>query len=437
MCKQFQEGYKQFLDQAKTEKEVIRKVLGRCKAAGFRRFTGGFEQTCHPGEKWIHTIRGKGAVIAVAGRRPLRDGVKIVAAHTDSPRLDLKPVPVCEEDGFVYLKTHYYGGMKLYQWMCIPLALHGSAVDARGNVIDLSVGEKDGDPVFYISDLLPHLSPEWKEQKAGALITGEQMALLAGMDPSALYGALTLNGDQRVDFRTAEFEAVPAQKASDIGMDRRMTAAYGQDDRSCVYAALEALLGCSEIPEYTCALMLSDQEETGSESSAGLYSEAFLEMLDCMARQQGTDRGRMMAKAECLSADVVCGYDPVFPEVTDRQNTAHLGKGMTVSRYTGRGGKKGNHSASAAFLAKFTSVLDDNQVEWQCGEMGAVDAGGGTTVSKCMARWGAEVLDVGIPLLSMHSPMEVSAKADLWNLYRGIRAFFLDRSAHWCDTIIY
>lgn len=448
MTGKYFEEYKRFLDKGKTETETVRMVWEMALSQGFRPFPGEREReecpvSYQPGERLIQNIRGKGLVLAVIGNRPLKEGCKMIAAHVDSPRLDLKPEPLHEKEGLVYLKTHYYGGIKKYQWTCIPMALHGRLTDRNGQTRTVVIGENQGEPVLGISDLLYHLSGNQMEQRAEEAVPGEKLQLLSGIwgsEGTGDAGVRTYLKEQfdldMEDLKTAEFEAVPAWKASDFGLDRSMISAYGQDDRVCAYGAVRALFD-SGIPEFTSVVLLSDQEEVGSESSAGLRSRAFLELLSHVAESQNTSLYRVMAKAECLSADVVCGHDPMYPEATDFQNTAKMGKGMVMVRYTGRGGKKGNHSASAAFMGKISGILEENQILWQCGEMGAVDAGGGTTVAKCLAEWGAEVLDVGVPLLSMHSPMELSAKADIWNFYLGMKAFLKDSKPHLCENVLY
>ena len=440
MVNRYCEEYKTFLNHAKTETETVREVLNLARKQGFQDFERKADTVYHPGEKWIQTIRGKGAVLCVIGRQSLECGCKMTAAHIDSPHLDLKPVPLDENHGIFYLKTHYYGKIKKYQWTCIPLALHGICADAQGKGHSAVIGESPQDPVFGISDLLPHLSEAQMAKSMEQGIAGEQLQLLAGLaqDGKSVADLFYESfGWNEKELLTAEFRAVPSAKARDLGMDRSMILAYGQDDRVCVYGAVRALLDLEEIPEYTSFVFLADKEEVGSESSAGMYSAAFLEMLLAIGKSEGADPGTVMAKAECLSADVICAYDPMFPAVTDEKNTAKLGNGMVLVRYTGRGGKKGNSEASAGFMAKVSDFLDKAQVDWQCGEMGAVDAGGGTTVAKCMAHWGVEVLDVGVCMLNMHAPMEVTAKRDIWNFYRGIKAFFQDSRRHCCDEILY
>ena len=447
MREQYCEDYKAFLNQAKTETEAVRTVWELAKAQGFQdvaKLDEAAKQAAGvPGTRLIQNIRGKGLALAIVGKKPISQGSKVIAAHVDSPRLDLKPEPLSQKEGLIYLKTHYYGGIKKYQWTCIPMALHGKIVDRNGNARTVVIGEKAGDPLFGVSDLLPHLAGAQMAKSAEEAITGEQLQLLAGIagsdgwDQTVRQRLKELCGIDPEDFKTAEFEAVPTFPAADYGLDRSMIGAYGQDDRSCGYGAVRALLDLEEIPEYTSFVLLADQEEVGSESSAGLYSSAFLEMAAILAESSGVSLYRVLAKMECLSADVICAYDPMFPETADPQNTARLGGGLAVVRYTGRGGKKGNHSAAAAFLAKMRDIFEENHVIWQCGEMGAADAGGGTTVAKCLAGWGAEVLDVGIPLLSMHAPLEISAREDVWNYYLGMRAFLEDKRPHECDRVMY
>ena len=440
MINRYCEEYKGFLNRAKTETETVREVLRMAQEKGFQSFHRDADRIYHPGEKWIQIIRGKGAVLCIIGRKNLDQGCKMVAAHIDSPHLDLKPVPLDENRGIIYLKTHYYGKIKKYQWTCIPLALHGIYADAQGQGHSIVIGEDTKDPIFSISDLLPHLSASQMAKSMEEGISGEQLQLLSGLEHygksvSELFEQVC--GLKERELLTAEIRAVPSANARDLGMDRSMILAYGQDDRVCAYGAARALLDLEEVPEYTSFVFLADKEEVGSESSAGMYSAAFLDMISAIGKSQGADPGQILAKAECLSGDVVCACDPMFPDVTDETNTARLGKGMVLVRYTGRGGKKGNSEASADFLAKMADILDREQISWQCGEMGAVDAGGGTTVAKCIARWGVEVLDVGVCMLNMHAPMEVTAKRDVLDFYLGMKAFFQDKRRHCCDEILY
>ncbi len=439
MLERFSEQYRLFLDRGKTEFEAVEEIWDMALEKGFIPYER--EKTSpdfKPGSRYIQNIKGKGLVIAVIGKRPVNEGTKIAAAHTDAPRLDLKPVPIQEDDGLVYLRTHYYGGIKKYQWTCVPLALHGRVCDGSGSIRNIVIGEEEGDTRFVITDLLPHLAESQMSKSGDMIISGEQLKLLCGtafergMGEAKTDSILKDRFDiSSADLKISEFEAVPAWKASDAGLDRSFTAAYGQDDRVCVFAAVRAILDMDETPEYTSLVMLSDQEEVGSENGAGLYSNAFLEMLYDMAECQSTDLYRVFAASECLSADTICAHDPLYPEATDSQDTACLGRGLALVRYTGRGGKKGNNSADTRLMTKVSRIFDKNHVKWQCGEMGVCDAGGGTTVAKCMARWGADVLDIGCPLLSMHSPLEITSKSDLYNLYLGIGAFFKDTLPSW------
>lgn len=439
MLERFSEQYRLFLDRGKTEFEAVEEIWDMALEKGFipyerNKMTVDFR----PGSRYIQNIKGKGLVMAVVGKRPVNEGIKIAAAHTDAPRLDLKPVPIQEDDGLIYLRTHYYGGIKKYQWTCVPLALHGRVCDGSGNIRNIVIGEEEGDTRFVITDLLPHLADSQMSKSGDMIVSGEQLKLLCataferGSGEAKTDSILKDRFDiSSADLKISEFEAVPAWKASDAGLDRSFTAAYGQDDRVCVFAAVRAILDMDETPEYTSLVMLSDQEEVGSENGAGLYSNAFLEMLYDMAECQNTDLYRVFAASECLSADTICAHDPLYPEATDSQDTACLGRGLALVRYTGRGGKKGNNSADTRLMTKVSRIFDKNHVKWQCGEMGVCDAGGGTTVAKCMARWGADVLDIGCPLLSMHSPLEITSKSDLYNLYLGIGAFFKDTLPPW------
>lgn len=451
MMEEYCEEYKRFLNSAKTVTETVREILRLAYKNGFETFqrrekfpekTVGEENDYIPGKKMVQVIRGKALVLSVIGKRPLSDGCKMIAAHIDSPCLDLKPVPLESEAGKYYLKTHYYGKIKKYHWVCTPLSLHGIVVNKKGGARSIVIGENLEEPILGITDLLPHLSEKQMQKSMENGITGEQLKIIAGEAEESLPEKVwdsweTIRDIAYDELMTAEIKAVPAFHARDVGLDRSMIGAYGQDDRVGVFAAIKALVSQKNIPEYTSFVFLADKEEVGSDSSAGLCSEAFLDMVMDIGKQQGVGKYQIMAKAECLSVDAVCGYDPLFPDVVDEKNTAKLGEGLAMVRYTGRMGKKGNSEASACFMAKIAGIFDNGGVRWQCGEMGAVDAGGGTTVARCMASWGAEVIDVGVGMFSMHSPMEITAKKDVWNLYLGLRAFLQDDQKHICDEIIY
>ena len=429
----FCEGYKAFLDKGKTEREAAAEIISLAKANGFVEFIPGEKYVA--GEKIYYNNRNKSVILCVMGKRSIIDGVKIAAAHIDSPRLDLKPNPLYEESGMALFKTHYYGGIKKYQWTAIPLALHGAVVLKDGTVVNVCVGEEDDDPKFVITDLLPHLGGEQNKRTLREGIRGEELNVLVGSRPfkgDDSSEAVKLNilsilydkyGFTEADFLSAELEAVPAFKASDIGFDRSMIGAYGHDDRVCAYPAVMAALD-SENPEYTVMSVLTDKEETGSDGNTGLNSSYMTYFINYLAAMEGYDGYEVLRKSECLSADVTAAFDPTFPDVMERKNSAFINKGVAVMKYTGSGGKGGTSDASAEFMGKVRAMLDNAGVVWQAGELGKVDAGGGGTVAKYVANLDIDVVDIGVPVLSMHSPYETVSKLDVYMAYKAFSEFF-------------
>ena len=426
-------GYKQFLDAGKTERECVDRTIALAENAGFRPYARGME--LKPGDKVYRVNRGKAIMLAVMGRKGLEEGVNIGAAHIDSPRLDLKQNPLYESDELAFLKTHYYGGLRKYQWVTIPLELHGVVALKSGQVIRVSVGNGEGDPLFTIDDLLPHLGSEQSKKALGEAIPGESLNILVGSRPLAddegsdrvkLSVLELLNrkyGIVEDDFISAELSAVPAFSACDIGFDRSMIGAYGHDDRVCAYAALAALLQL-DVPERTAICMLADKEEIGSEGVTGMKSAAFDTFMADLCAGQGVLPRVCYEKSFCLSADVTAAYDPNFADVYEKRNSAFVNYGMGLCKYTGARGKSGASDASAEVVAYARRVLDMANVVWQMAELGKVDAGGGGTVAVYMAERDIDTLDAGVPVLSMHAPFETVGKLDCYMTYKGMKAVY-------------
>ena len=429
----FCEGYKAFLDKGKTEREAAAEIIALARANGYVEFIPGEKYSA--GEKIYYNNRNKSVILCVIGKRSIIDGVKIAAAHIDSPRLDLKPNPLYEDTDIALLKTHYYGGIKKYQWTAIPLALHGAVALKDGSVVNVCVGEDEDDPRFVITDLLPHLGGEQNKRTLKDGIKGEELNVLVGSRPfmnDECSEAVKLNilsilydkyGFTETDFLSAEFEVVPAFKACDIGFDRSMIGAYGHDDRVCAYPAVMAALD-AENPEYTIMSVLTDKEETGSDGNTGLNSSYMTYFINYLAAMEGYDGYEVIRKSECLSADVTAAFDPTFSDVLERRNAAYINKGVAVMKYTGSGGKGGTSDASAEYMGKIRAMLDKANVVWQVGELGKVDAGGGGTVAKYVANLDIDVVDIGVPVLSMHAPFETVSKLDVYMAYRAFSEFF-------------
>ncbi len=430
-CNDYCEGYKAFLDAAKTEREAVIRTVAMAEAAGFVPYTPGM--ALKAGDKIYHNNRGKALVMAVIGTAPIADGVTIAAAHIDSPRLDLKPNPLYEDSQLAYFDTHYYGGIKKYQWTAIPLALHGVIVRRNGTSVTVTVGEDADDPVFCVTDLLPHLGGEQMKRTAGEVVRGEDLNLLIGSIPfrddeaseavklQILQILFEKYGVVEADFLSAELEIVPAFGAKDVGLDRSMIGAYGHDDRVCAYPAVTALLECG-IPTYTAVTVLADKEEIGSEGNTGMQSAFLRNFIDDIAAAFGEKGHHVLSKSVCLSADVNAALDPIYPEVMVRSNAAQLNYGVCITKYTGARGKSGTSDASAEFMGRIRHLLDEDKVLWQTGELGKVDAGGGGTVAMFIANLDVDTVDLGVPVLSMHAPFEVVAKIDVYMAHRAFLA---------------
>ena len=426
------EGYKEYLDKAKTEREAIAAAVALAEEKGFEPFVIGKEYNA--GDKVYFNNRGKTVAFAVIGKQSSEKGINITAAHVDSPRLDLKPNPLYEELELALFKTHYYGGIKKYQWTAMPLALHGVFAKKDGSVTVVNVGEDSADPKFVINDLLPHLAREQNKRTLSDGIRGEELNVLIGSMPfksdegSELVKLNILKllnekyGVTEEDFLSAELELVPAAKSSDIGFDRSLIGAYGQDDRVCAYPALTAVLNV-EKPEKTAIAILTDKEEIGSMGNTGLQSDFLSHVIHDICVMQGCDETVAKRNSKCLSADVNAGIDPTFQDVMERRNASFLNYGVVLTKYTGGGGKSSTSDASAEYVAEIRAMLDRADIVWQTGELGRVDAGGGGTVAMYVANLGIDVIDLGVPVLSMHAPYETTAKFDVYMCYRAMYEF--------------
>ena len=429
----FCEDYKAFLDAAKTEREAVETAVALAEKSGFVPFEHGKQY--QPGDKVYYNNRGKALILAVLGTEPIANGIMLAAAHIDSPRLDLKPCPLYEDKELALFKTHYYGGIKKYQWTAIPLAMHGVVVKSDGTVIKVCIGEEAGDPQFTITDILPHLGQDQATKPLGTAFTGEDLNILIGSRPvrdEEAKDAYKLNimrllnekyGIIEADLISAEIEFVPAFKAVDIGFDRSLVGAYGHDDRVCAYPALEAILNCKN-PVQTVVTVLTDKEETGSDGNTGLNSEYMRYFIADLAQAEGEEPRHVLSKSTCISADVTAAYDPHYASVYEAQNSTYINGGLGIAKYTGAHGKGGTSDANAEFVAKIRRTFDDAGVLWQIGELGKVDQGGGGTVAKFIANLNVDVLDIGVPVLSMHAPFEVVSKLDVYMAYKGFKAFF-------------
>ncbi len=431
----YAEGYKTFLDEGKTEREVCTYVVNAAEKAGYKPFKFGMKLA--KGDKVYYNNRGKNIYLIKIGNADVAtDGIRILASHIDSPRLDLKQVPLYESDNIALAKTHYYGGIRKYQWATIPLALHGAVMLKNGEKLEVTIGEDENDPVFYISDLLPHLAAKQNAKPLGEAIEGEDLNIWFGNIP---YVAAKEDKDKTVkenvlkilnekygmveaDFLSAELSLVPAFKAKDIGFDRALIGAYGHDDRVCSYPAYTALFD-TESNEHTVMVVLADKEEIGSEGTTGMQCAIFTDLIDAIASSFGTTSAAVRANSKCLSADVNAGYDPNYPQVLEKQNATYISHGAGVTKFTGARGKSGSSDADAEYVGYLRKLFDENGVIWQTGELGKVDVGGGGTVAKFIAAMNIDTIDIGVAVISMHAPYEVVSKADVYETYLAFKAF--------------
>ena len=430
----YAEGYKAFLDEAKTEREACAVAVDMAEKAGFTEYH--FGDKLSAGDKKYFVNRGKSVVVFRVGTKNLEeDGFRLIASHIDAPRVDIKQNPLYEDSGMCFLKTHYYGGIKKYQWTTIPLALHGVVVLKDGTKVEIKVGEDAGDPVFYINDLLPHLGAEQMAKSGAKIIDGEQLNVVVGgmpYDDEKVEKKLKLNilnilnekyGMCEEDFLSAELSAVPAFKARDIGFDRAFIGAYGHDDRVCAYPALTAVLNNES--EHTVLAMLVDKEEIGSEGNTGMQSKIYADLMEDICEAMGASYRKTRYVSKCLSSDVTAAYDPNFWEVFERQkmNSAIVSCGTCMNKFTGARGKSGSNDANAEFVGEVRAMFAKEGVVWQTAELGKVDAGGGGTVAKYLANLNIDTVDLGVPVISMHAPWELISKADLYSNYRAFMAF--------------
>ena len=429
------EAYKAFLDAGKTERECVTEIVRQAEAAGYRNLYEA--ESLKVGDKVYATWMDKSIALFNIGEEPLEQVMNILGAHIDSPRLDLKQNPLYEEGGFAYFDTHYYGGIKKYQWVTIPLAIHGVIVRKDGTKEVISIGEKDTDPVFTITDLLVHLSSKQMEKTAAAVVEGENLDILVGSRPlkgegkdAAAVQVMKLLEEmyhiERDDFMSAELEVVPAGQARDCGLDRSMVMAYGQDDRICAYTSLKAMLDVEKVKRTSCCILV-DKEEIGSVGATGMHSRFFenavAELFEKLGGFTEMKLRRALAHSTMISSDVSAAYDPMYPEVYDKKSTSFFGKGPVFCKHTGRGGKSGSNDANAEYIARLRKVMAEEEVHFQMAELGKVDAGGGGTIAYILANYGMEVIDGGVAVLCMHAPWEVSSKADVYEAYRGYCAF--------------
>lgn len=426
--------YKDFLNEAKIEREAVCKLKTEAQKSGFSEFNK--NQTYKPKDKVFHINRSKNIILTVIGKKPINCGLNIIVAHMDSPRLDLKPNPIFESDGLAYFKTHYYGGIKKYQWASIPLSLHGVISKENGEKINLNLGDNNGDPVFCVNDLLPHLAAEQMKRTSKDLIKGEELNALIG---SELYGDIKdeksglvklniLNmlhkqyGVNERDFLSAELSLTPAIPAQDSGIDRSFVASYGQDDKACVFAAAKAIMNIENVDK-TTMVVLVDKEETGSNGNTGMKSKFFEYYIEDLCEIFKANKREVLTNSGCISADVTAAYDPNYPDVVEKNNSAFCAGGVGICKYTGSGGKSSTSDASSEFLNKVTRMFDRNKIAWQLCELGKVDLGGGGTIAMFLANLNVDVLDVGVPVLAMHSPYELVNKKDIYEAYKAYSAF--------------
>ena len=433
---EYSKNYINFLNNSKTEREIISSSKKIADDNGFKDINE--FSNLQPGDKIYYINKDKSMYLAVIGKDILKDGLNIIGSHADSPRLDLKPNPLYEDSEFAYFKTHYYGGIKKYQWTTIPLSIHGVIVKTNGEKINVNIGENDDDPIFTITDLLPHLAQDQMEKKLKNGIDGEDLNLLIGSIPydADVSEKIKLNilnilnnkyGITESDFLSSEIELVPAFKARSMGFDNSMVAAYGQDDKVCVYTSLTALMNINN-PETTAVCIISDKEEIGSMGNTGMESAVFdtfiAEILNKLNVNNANVLDKVFCKSKMLSADVDAGLDPIYSSVSEKNNASYLGRGIGLCKYTGARGKSGASDANAEFVAEVRNIFERNNIRYQISELGKVDIGGGGTIAYILANKGIEVIDCGIPVLSMHSPYEVTSKLDVYEAYNAYLAFW-------------
>lgn len=432
------EDYRAFLDAGKTERECVTEIIRQAEEKGYRNLYTA--EQLRPGDRVYAAWMEKSIALFQIGTKPLENGMNILGAHIDSPRLDLKQNPLYEESGFAYFDTHYYGGIKKYQWVTVPLAIHGVVVRKDGTRETISIGEQDTDPVFVVTDLLVHLSSKQMEKKASVVVEGENLDILIGSRPlageekdAAAAQILKLIREtyhiEKEDLMSAELEVVPAGRARECGLDRSMIMAYGQDDRICAYTSLAAMLDTEQVERTACCILV-DKEEIGSVGATGMHSRFFenavAELYEKLEGFSELKLRRALAYSTMISSDVSAAYDPMYTDVYEKRSSSFFGRGPVFTKHTGSRGKSGSNDANAEYIAKLRRVFDDNHVGFQMAEMGKIDAGGGGTIAYILAEYGMEVIDGGVAVLCMHAPWEISSKADVYEAYRGYRAFLKD-----------
>lgn len=425
-------GYVNYLDESKTEREAVKYSVTLAEANGYKPYTFGME--IKAGDKYYYNNRSRSLFLFRVGSEDINNGIRILASHIDSPRLDFKQMPIYEDGGFCFAKTRYYGGVRKYQWVALPLALHGVIVKRDGEVVDVKIGDEETDPVFYINDLLPHLAQEQSKKPLSTAIPAESLNILLGSRPienNEDGNAIKMNilslinekyGTTEEDFLSADIFVVPAGKARDVGFDRSLISAYGHDDKVCAYPSLTALFE-SDDSEHTIMVVLADKEEIGSEGNTGMKSELFTDIMQSICESLGGNYFAMKANSKCLSADVTACFDPNFAECYDSKNVTRINCGVAMSKYTGHGGKSGTNDAPAEYVAWIRKIMAENNVLWQTGDMGRNDLGGGGTVAKYIAEHNIETVDLGVPVISMHAPYEVVSKADVYSAHKAFLAF--------------
>ena len=439
----FAQDYRKFLDGGKTERECVKEAVAEAEAHGFKSLDDVIRsgETVKPGDRIYCAWMKKSFMAFIVGTEPMENGMNILGAHIDSPRMDIKQNPMYEDESIAYLDTHYYGGIKKYQWVALPLAMHGVVAKKDGTCLEVAIGEDPADPVFYISDLLIHLSADQMQKSAREVIEGEALNVIIGSMPlkdeekepvkkAVLQLLKDKYGMEEEDFLSAELEIVPAGASREVGFDRSLIAGYGHDDRVCAYPSLRAIEDYEGVPARTLCAILTDKEEIGSVGATGMNSNFFENVIAELLHAAGIDSNlavrRMLRNSYMLSSDVSAGFDPNFASVFEKKNAAFLGKGICFNKFTGRGGKSGSNDANAEYVAQVRRIMDDNGVDFQTAELGRVDAGGGGTIAYMCAKYGMNVIDAGIAVLSMHAPWELISKADLWEGYKCYLAFLKD-----------
>ncbi len=433
---EFAKGYVKFLNKSPIEREAVTYTVALAEKAGFKEFKQ--DKKYKPGDRVYLVNREKAVALAVIGKNGAKEGVNLAIAHIDSPRIDLKPNPLYEQNELALFKTHYYGGLKKYQWTAIPLTLHGTIVKLDGTKVDICIGDSEDEPCFCVTDLLPHLAQQQSTKPMNKAFTGEDLNVLAGSRP---YGTkdeetelVKLNvldilnkkyGITEADFLSSELCLTPSFKTRDIGFDRSMLGGYGHDDKVCAYPAVMAALEC-KIPEKTAVTYLADKEEVGSDGNTGMQSDFLRYFIYDLAKTDGVEGYRALSKSKCLSADVSAAFDPTYASVYEANNSCYINRGVIISKYTGHGGKYDTSDASAEYMGEIRSLLEKNKILWQVGELGKVDQGGGGTIAKYVANMNVDVVDLGVPVLSMHAPFEVISKVDLYMAYKAFYCFFTD-----------